>query len=87
MRQRPLFSFAQAEDFRGNIFGHLPLKPRGMPKWRLLTIPKGDGVRGIEDLHVFIIARVAGSRPNFIIVLPFKPRPTQTESHGKLIKV
>jgi hypothetical protein len=35
-----------------------------MPKWQLLTIPKGDGGRGIEDLHVFIIARVAGSHPN-----------------------
>jgi hypothetical protein len=58
-----------------------------MPKGVLTAIANCDGGGGIEDLHVIFIARVAGARPYFSVVLPLKPRPAETKSHCKFIHV
>jgi hypothetical protein len=75
MRHFPILSLANLEFFWRNVFGHQSSKPRRMPKGVLTAIAKRDGGGGIED-HVIFIARVAGSRPYFSVVLPLKPRPT-----------
>jgi hypothetical protein len=87
LRYRPLFSLAQVKDLRRNIFGLPSLKPWRMPKGGFSTITESDFGGGVEEFHVIVIARVAGSRPNFVLVFPFKPRPTQTERHGKFVQM
>jgi hypothetical protein len=84
LSHRPLFSFANVKYFRRNILGHQTSNPRRMPKRCLATIAKGYVGCGLENLHIFRIARVASVHPNLFGAFPFKPRPTQTKSRGKL---
>jgi hypothetical protein len=83
----PIFPFAKVINFWDNILGHAPVKPWRMPKRSLSTISKHDMGGGVEDLHVFFGARVAGARSYFVIVFPLKPRPTQKESHREFAQM
>jgi hypothetical protein len=58
-----------------------------MPKRSFSTISKHDMDGGVEDLHVFFGARIAGARPYFVIVFPLKPRPTQTKSRREFVQI
>jgi hypothetical protein len=58
-----------------------------MPKRGFAPIPKGDDCGGIEDFHIFVVAWVAGSDPNLIVVFPLKPRPTKAKSRGLFLQV
>jgi hypothetical protein len=83
----PIFPFAKIINFWGNILGLAPIEPRRMPKRGLPAISKHNMGGGIENLHVFFGARVAGARPNFAIIFPLKPRPTQSEGRREFPQV
>jgi hypothetical protein len=55
-----------------------------LPKRCFLAIPKSDGSGGIEDVHIFVVARVTVANPNLVGVFPLEPRPPETESRSKL---
>jgi hypothetical protein len=50
--------------------------PRSMPKMCLFPISDGDFGGCVKYFHILLVARIAGSRPNFSWVFPLLPRPT-----------
>jgi hypothetical protein len=77
LRNFPILPLGGGIDERRNLSGLPPAQPRGMQKGCLSSIPKGNGSRYIEDPHVVPCARVSIPNPNFIGVLPLKPRPSK----------
>jgi hypothetical protein len=45
-----------------------------MSEHGISSIAKDDSSGGVEDIHVLGGARISESHPNFVGLLPFKPR-------------
>jgi hypothetical protein len=86
-RNIPILPLANWVNFWGNVLRHATIEPRSVPKRSFAPIAKGDSCSGVKDLHVAIVARVSGTRPNLRVVFPFKPRPPKTKRRGKLFQV
>ena len=83
----PILSLGSFIDERGNVFRLSPKEPRRVPKGGPRTVTNGDGGGSIEKVEVLLITWVSHSHPHLGGLLPFVPRPSQTESPRKLVSV
>jgi hypothetical protein len=58
-----------------------------MPKRSLSPITNSDFYGRVENIHIFLGARIAGAHPNLVGIFSFKPRPSQTKIQGEFLQM
>ena len=86
-RDGPIFSFAYAENIRGNVTGTTSPEPRRMPEISSGTISNRNQSCRVEKVHIFLHAWVSQANPKFFRRFPLQPRPPQPQCSRKGMKV
>lgn len=74
MHSRPL-ALGWRNDKRNNVLRSISLQPRSIPKRCFPSIGGGDGGGRMEDIVIYLVARVSHPNPQFGQILPLQPWP------------